>query len=77
MYNYTICNEADEVIFQKQCAAIEKHISPIEKAALLTDVDGTMIQKYGHDDMQIKVVNDVITDAVYVESNKDIKHFFS
>ena len=76
MYNYTICDETNVFIFQKQCAVIEKHISPFEKDALLTDVDGTMIQKYRHDDVQIKVVNDVVTDTVYVESNKDIKNFF-
>ena len=77
MINYTICNQADKIIFHKQCAAIEKYISPIEKAALLTDVDGSLIQKYVHEGIHITVFNDMNIDAVYVKSDKDIKHFFN
>lgn len=76
MYNYTISKKTDEEIFNKQCIAIEKHITFLEKEPLLVDVDGTMIQEYKKKDLQIKVVNDFQMNAVYVESNEAIDHYF-
>ena len=47
-YHYVICNQPDEVLFRKQCAALEHHLPGLEKEALLTDVDGSQIQCYRH-----------------------------
>lgn len=77
MYNYPICNMADEEIFTKQCAAIEKHLNPLEKKDVLEDVDGSKIQQYVFKEHNIKVVNSYYTNEVYVESEIDIKPYFS
>lgn len=77
MYNYPICNMADEEIFAKQCAAIEKYLTPLEKKEVLEDVDGSKIQLYIFQEHNIKVVNSYYTNEVYVESEIDIKPYFS
>ena len=46
MYHYSICNVADEVIFQKQCRALEIHLPHFVKGELLEDVDGSLTQQY-------------------------------
>ena len=45
-YEYNICTAADKEIFDKQCAALEKHIPGIERSDMLTDVDGSQTQIY-------------------------------
>ena len=35
MYHYSICTIADEVIFQKQCRALETHLPHLVKDELL------------------------------------------
>lgn len=77
MYTYPICNVADEEIFAKQCAAIEKHLHPLEKAELLEDVDGSKIQSYKFKEHLVKVVNSLYVGEVYVESEIDIKPYFA
>lgn len=76
MFDYNICNEADANLFHKQCAAIETHITPLEKDKLLTDVDGTLRQKYHHPFGVIDVVNDIQVGALYVTSEFDLTPFF-
>ena len=39
MFHYSICNIADESVFQKQCKALEKFVPQIRKEELLHDVD--------------------------------------
>lgn len=77
MFTYSICNEADEDIFFKQCKAIEKHIKPLEKGKLLDDVDGSKIQLYNHNNNEIKVVNSLYANELYVESEIELKQFFN
>ena len=77
MYNYPICNMADEDIFAKQCAAIENYLKPLEKSDVIEDVDGSKIQLYTFQEHNIKVVNSYYTNEVYVESEIDIKPYFS
>lgn len=76
MYRYIICNEADEEIFNKQCAAIEKHITPIKKGELLIDVDGSKTQIYLYEGQEISVINSCYTNDVTISSEIDIKRFF-
>ena len=42
MYHYSICTIADEVIFQKQCRALETHLPHLVKDKLLEDVDAVL-----------------------------------
>ena len=44
MFHYSICNIADESVFQKQCKALEKFVPQIRKEELLHDVDGSLTQ---------------------------------
>lgn len=46
MYHYSICTIADNVIFQKQCRALETHLPHLVKDELLEDVDGSLMQRY-------------------------------
>ena len=47
MFEYSICNQADEEIFKRQCNALEKKFSELlVKDNFLTDVDGSKIQTY-------------------------------
>ena len=46
MFHYSICNIADESVFQKQCKALEKFVPQIRKEELLHDVDGSLTQLY-------------------------------
>ena len=76
MQEYNVCTIADEDIFRRQCKAIEKNIKPLKKEELLTDVDGTLIQKYYYGDSVIIVFCDVEADGVYVKSDIELKTFF-
>ncbi len=77
MYEYNICNEADEQIFIKQCMAIEKNIPEIKKLEILTDVDESKIQKYLLNGKEIKVYNSYDIDAVYIESEVELTKYFN
>lgn len=73
MFKYTISKEANEDDFRKACEKIEKSIENLEKEELLEDVDGSQIQIYLKEDKKIKVVNDYEVDAVYADSDIDLK----
>lgn len=75
-YDYTICTEPDEDIFKRQCAALEKHIPLLKKEPLMTDVDNTKIQIYFKDGKKIKVKNDYMVGAVYIQSEIELTQFF-
>ena len=68
MYTYNIMKQADEKIFYNICKRIEAGIENVEKKQLLEDVDGTLIQLYDIGGKEVKVVNDIEVDAVYVDS---------
>lgn len=77
MFEYSICNQPDREIFQRQCRALEKHIPSITKEKLLNDVDGSQTQVYAIDGKQVTVHNSYYTGAVYVRSEIELTHFFS
>lgn len=77
MLTYTICNQADEELFNKQCAALEKNIHPLEKENILDDVDGSKIQIYHHNGNEIKVINSLYTNDLTIESEIELKQFFN
>ena len=76
MYEYNICNQADEEIFIKQCTALENKIPNIKKDKLLIDVDESKIQKYLLDGKEINVCNSNYTNDVYVKSEIDLMPYF-
>lgn len=45
-YCYGICDQADKLLFKKQCIALEKNIPNLKKEELLEDVDGSQWQFY-------------------------------
>ena len=73
MYSYTVSKSADNKAFKKACNAIEGGLSGIKKDNLLVDVDGSAIQIYYANGKKIKVVNDYEVDAVYADSEIDLK----
>ncbi len=75
-YDYNICTEPDEDIFERQCAALEKHIPSLKKGPFMTDVDNTKIQIYFKDGKKIKVKNDYMVGAVYILSEIELTQFF-
>lgn len=76
MYHYSICTIADEVIFQKQCRALETHLPHLVKGELLEDVDGSLTQQYWLDGKTITVHNSNYIDAIYVDSEVELKPYF-
>lgn len=77
MFHYSICNTADEIIFRKQCKAIEEHVPNITKGKLLNDVDGSLTQLYSVAGKQILVHNSNYIDSVYVDSDIELKQYFA
>lgn len=77
MFEYWICNIADDEIFKKQCTAIEKNIVPLQKEKILEDVDGSLIQKYTYHEKNIIVYSDHFMNEVYVKSELELKQFFT
>ena len=76
MFEYSICNQADEEIFVKQCSALEKHIPGLVKKDLSTDVDNSKVQEYTLGDAEITVHNDYYINEVVVKSEIELEHFF-
>lgn len=72
LHSYTTSLEANNDVFKKTCSAIERNITGIKKDELLTDVDGSAIQKYKVGSKEIVVQNDFEVDAVYVDSDIDL-----
>lgn len=76
MFHYDICTVADDDVFNKQCKALETHIPNIRKDDLLEDVDGSSTQIYYVGDNKISVHNSKYIDAVYVDSEIELKQYF-
>lgn len=77
MFEYNICNQANEEIFNKQCKALEKYIPNLKKRDVLTDVDGSKTQIYSFNSKKISVHNSFYIDAVFVKSEIDIRKYFN
>ena len=76
MFEYNICTEADQQLFYRQCAALEKHIPGLVKGKLLHDVDDSLVQLYTKNGKEIRVHNDLYIDALYIKSELDIDPYF-
>lgn len=74
MFSYTIEKSASARAFAKACRLIESNFSGISKEPLLEDVDGTTIQIYRNNGKKIKVCNDYEVDAVYIDSEIELKN---
>ena len=77
MFEYTICNQADEKIFRKQCLALEKNIPNLIKGDILEDVDGSSTQLYFLANKRVSVHNSKCVGAVYIESEFDLEPYFT
>lgn len=75
-YHYVICNQPDEVLFRKQCAALEHHLPGLEKEALLTDVDGSQIQCYRFHGRELVVKNSYYLQELTVDAQEDLEGWF-
>lgn len=76
VYGYTISQEANEAAFQNACKKIEHFLPQWDKHALLTDVDGTLIQTYHKDNRSVDVFNDYEVDAVFVDAEIKLDDIF-
>ncbi len=76
MYEYVICNQADEEIFRKQCAALEKRLPRIQKTQFLHDVDDSKMQGYSLNGKSIEVYNDYNIGEVRIKSQIDLDLYF-
>lgn len=76
LFEYDICNQFDEDIFEKQCLALEKNIPKLIKQDLLTDVDGSKIQSYSVEEDKISVHNDYYLNEVYIKSDIKLEQYF-
>lgn len=77
MFEYNICNQADEKLFKRQCRSLELNIPDLKASEFLEDVDGTLTQIYEHQRGKVRVKNDLQVDALYVVSEFDLLPYFS
>lgn len=75
MFSYNVNAEADKKMFEEACRKIESEFKDIKKEKILEDVDGTSIQIYNVPGGTIKVFNDFEVDAVYIDSEIELKCF--
>ena len=73
MFSYNISKNADNKAFKDVCEKIKKIGDNLTKEEPIVDVDGSVIQTYTKDDKKIKVYNDYEVDAVYIDSEIDLK----
>ena len=76
MHQYTICNQPDEEIFHRQCAALEKRIPRLKLVQELRDVDGSLTRIYGKDGTRVKIKNDFYVGGVFIDSDIELEQFF-
>ena len=76
VYEYNICNVADENIYRQQCKALEKAMPDLIRVRELEDVDGGRYMKYSYKSNDITVKNSVYLDGVYVISQIPLEPFF-
>lgn len=76
IYSYTISKEASDAVFQKTCERIDCYLPQWTKKAMLTDVDGSLIQTYQKDGQSIDVFNDCEIDAVFVDAEIRLDDIF-
>ena len=77
MFEYSICNVADEEIFHKQCESLRKHIPDIQQKKILRDVDNSLICVFNLDGKRLYLCNDKNINAIYINSEFDLEKYFS
>ena len=75
-YEYTICNQPDEDIFNRQCKAIESQVPITMKFELIIDADGSKYQRYKLNESEIVVLIDYEVGYVGVESDVELTQYF-
>lgn len=75
MFSYNIYPEVNEKEFYKACEKIEKELVNVVKEDILEDVDCSLIQIYRTPSGDIKIFNDYEVDAVYIDSQVELKSF--
>jgi hypothetical protein len=76
MFEYGICNQADEIIFEKQCLALEKNIPRLIKEDSLIDVDGSKTQRYNLNGSEVTICNSYYLNEVYIKSDIELEQYF-
>lgn len=76
MYEYTICNQPDKEIYEKQCMALEKRVPDILLVSALHDVDDSQKNIYSVNDKKVTVANDYYIGGVFVTSEIELEQFF-
>ncbi len=75
-FDYTICGEYSIEKYHETVAFVEKNFPDFRaEKEIIEPLDGDMIQIFKHEGDEIRVVNDYMTGAVYVESSIAIKLF--
>ena len=76
-YDYNITREYDRTIFAKTVSLLTKSIEKIEESNYLEDpLDGDQIQIIKTPEGQVKVINDFMVGAVWVESEVSLDGIF-
>ena len=76
-FEFTVCAQPDNELFEKQCTALEKKFPDMQKLPLLEDVDGSSYQTYRHEKGEIRVSNDRCLWCLYVEAEFDLMPYFA
>lgn len=76
-YDYTVYSDNSPVEFKKTCSKIEKSLTGLKKNKLLVDVDGSTIQTYIKDNMNIDVYDDYEIGAVFIKSEINLDGIFT
>lgn len=76
MFEFNVCNKADEEIFYKQCQALENNVPNILLSKELIDVDGSISRTYEVNGKKVNIYNDVNVDAVYIKSEEELQQYF-
>ena len=75
-FDYTICDKYNTEKYHETVARIAKAFPDFRaKREVVDPLDGDMIQVFECENDEIRVVNDYMTGAVYVESAIEIKLF--
>ncbi len=71
-YDYTISHDNSPEVFRKICDIIARAFPELKMDDVLIDVDGSTIQIFGEEPLEIIVYDDYDVGAVYVKSDLDL-----
>lgn len=75
-FDYNLCPDYNEQVFEGACKKIEERYPDIIKKEIVVDEDFSCFQTYLLNKKQIRVNNDWLIGAVYVESDVDLSELF-